>query len=159
MIFYWNVTDIKPRVYSYDATIDTLFDFNTADNTVLGVVQFCPLPWGKTIFDCYLVCTSDCLKTNMMRYSAECEGINSCSFYNKTFANNCDGYTLGSYASFNSTHDALCPSGLFTRKKIFDEELINITSTDECSSIYIKKYFQTLDGKTIVMNIVQCVRD
>lgn len=158
MIFYWNVTEIPPRIYAYDATIDTLFDFNIADNTVLGVVQFCPLPWGSSIFDCYSDCSSDCLFSDTNRYDADCDGINSCSFYNETFAENCDGYTAGSYATFNSTHEALCPSGVVTRDKVFSSELINISSTDECSNIIIEKYFQTLDGKSVVMNVVQCVR-
>ncbi|NQZ85391.1 MAG: hypothetical protein HRU03_06750 [Nanoarchaeales archaeon] len=111
-------------------------------------------------------CQADCtVKPSPGRYLAECNGLNSCSFYKYDLmglfdggnyvANQCDLYKAGSYVKYNSSHEIKCPAGPF-RETRFVDELLDLTQT-VCNNLFFKEYPAIIEGQSVLMKVYSCL--
>lgn len=112
-------------------------------------------------------CQSDCTaKPSPNRYLKECRNLNGCSFYNynnlsifdggEYVANKCDYLSIGSWTSYNDTHEILCPKGPFRESK-FTSQRLNAIDESNCQHIIKTPYPVIYDGENIIMNVVSCI--
>ncbi|MFW6286032.1 MAG: CARDB domain-containing protein [Nanoarchaeota archaeon] len=156
-IYYWNVSLVTPGVHTYSARAIPEYDLDFSNNIKSGAMDFCPLPWKSSAIECFSNCAPNCLYKNTQRYLSSCNGINGCNFYNDTFAQSCNHYLKDSYIKFNSTHDAICPDASQKRHNTFTNQRLNISGVD-CNQILIEKQPALLEGQTILINFINCIK-
>ncbi len=112
-------------------------------------------------------CQSDCTaKPSPNRYLKECSNLNSCEFYQFNqfglndggdyVANQCDYLAIGSWATYNETHELLCPKGPFRESK-FTNTRVNAIDESNCENMLKTPYPVIFDGENIIMNVVSCI--
>ena len=112
-------------------------------------------------------CQADCTaKPSPNRYLKECTNLNSCEFYQFNefgindggdyVANQCDYLAIGSWATYNETHELLCPKGPFRESK-FTNTRVNAIDESNCENILKTPYPVIFDGENIIMNIISCI--
>jgi hypothetical protein len=96
---------------------------------------------------------------------SDCAGLNGCFYYQYNFsglfdagayvAEHCDFTVIGSWVSFNTSHDIQCPRGPF-RPSRFTTEEVDITSIG-CGAVRTTEYPIQINGEQMIMNIVSCI--
>ncbi|MCB9370463.1 hypothetical protein H6501_02615 [Candidatus Woesearchaeota archaeon] len=119
-----------------------------------------------TILDKGSKCEADCTaKPTPNRYLKECNGVSGCSYYpfapngvpdaGVYVANACHFLTKGSYASYNASHDILCPNGPVIAKRLTNETVDTKEST--CEHIVKDSYLVLVNGEKVEMSILVCL--
>jgi hypothetical protein len=154
-MFYIDVNDMVSGLYKFDLILTAPFDPDLSDNTLTGIVHFCPLPWYKSPIVCESVCKPSCLDTVLGRYLGTCHGVNGCMFKDETTASLCNGFLDGSYVPVNSTHEVLCPDASITRLGHFTNTTYKISGN--CKDFIVIKIPKIFQRETVLMNIISCV--
>lgn len=156
-VYNWNVTDVTPGVHVFNTLVEPLYDSEYTNNQHTGYMNFCPLPWYSSPRGCFSSCDSTCVDKSTNRYVPSCDGINGCNYYNKSFALTCGGYTQGSYAQFNETHIAMCPSASKIIPNIFTNKTLEIDG--DCTEIRVDRYPTLFRGENVLMSTIICKKE
>jgi len=119
-----------------------------------------------TLIDEGSSCTEDCsAKPSPNRYLKGCRNINGCTYHGydnlgnfddgEYVAEQCHYASLGSWVSFNSTHEIKCPTGPF-RRSLFTLDRLYISSA-ECQNVQTTPHNILINGETVTMNFVYCL--
>jgi hypothetical protein len=153
--FYIDVNDMLSGQYEFSLTLTAPFDPDLSDNSLYGIMHFCPLPWFKSPTVCESICKPSCLDTILGRFLGTCNGINGCMFKDEATASACNGFLAGSYVPINSTHEALCPDASVIRPSYFTNT--SYTLDGNCSDFIVIKVPKIFNRQTVLMNIISCI--
>ncbi|MFT4312644.1 MAG: carboxypeptidase-like regulatory domain-containing protein [Candidatus Woesearchaeota archaeon] len=101
-------------------------------------------------------CEADCTLTSGNTCVAACHGLNGCSFYNETVAQQLDGMQRGIYVPINDTHSVLSCTGDPTASFIGTDDADQRITCPSGSTLVIVERVAIQDGESVRVRIPVC---